>query len=238
MAQDYFQFKNFKLYQHLSGMKITQDACIFGASIKAPAHAKTALDIGAGTGLLSFFVQQNHPQLQINALEIEESAFLELQNNIENNQTQNISALKVDFNTFKPKHTYDLIFANPPFYANHLSSRDQKRKIAFHQNQLGLEALRDGILRCANNETYVYLLLPEFSMKEFVALAEEKGLYLFKRLNVFTRKKGSLVLRRQVCAFRFQKGKCEELALTVNKDNGKFSDDMWNLTKDFYLYRL
>lgn len=75
-----FKFKQFELYQHLCGMKITQDACFFGAwvseqlrhhitsSANQPQKQKTIIkpdlnlldigDIGTGTGLLSLMCAQ------------------------------------------------------------------------------------------------------------------------------------------------------------------------------------
>ena len=51
MPNDYFQFKQFKVNQARCGMKVTTEACLFGAIIELY-KCQNILDIGSGTGLL------------------------------------------------------------------------------------------------------------------------------------------------------------------------------------------
>jgi tRNA1Val (adenine37-N6)-methyltransferase len=60
MANSWFKFKQFTIHQDRSAMKVTTDACLFGAWVarqlalrQAQDHSMKILDIGTGTGLLS-----------------------------------------------------------------------------------------------------------------------------------------------------------------------------------------
>ena len=68
-------------------MKVCTDSCLFGAWLsrwisEKNGSPKNALDIGAGTGLLSLMLAQGNEELNIDAIEIEENAFLQAQENV------------------------------------------------------------------------------------------------------------------------------------------------------------
>ena len=56
MPNDFFQFKQFAIRQDRCAMKVTMDACVFGAWAPVPEGASRALDFGCGTGLLSLML--------------------------------------------------------------------------------------------------------------------------------------------------------------------------------------
>ena len=63
MAQD-FQFKYFTISQNKSALKVGTDSMLLGALTSAK-NPKYALDLGAGTGVLSLMLCQKFPALNM-----------------------------------------------------------------------------------------------------------------------------------------------------------------------------
>src|ERR1700739_4799939 len=74
MGNSYFQFKQFTIAQDRCAMKVTTDACIQGAWTPLRPGIRRALDVGAGTGLLSLMLAQRNPDIIIDAIEADPAA--------------------------------------------------------------------------------------------------------------------------------------------------------------------
>ena len=143
-------------------MKVTTDACLFGAwcareiqkslvqlikrDVPGPGVQKklTLLDIGTGTGLLSLMIAQKN-KILIDAVEIEKEAAEQAEKNAAASPWVNqLEVFHQDIISFK-NDQYDFIVSNPPFYENELASPQQKKNIAHHSHLLTTAQLTEQI---------------------------------------------------------------------------------------------
>ncbi len=109
-----FQFQKFYLQQSESAMPLTTDAVLLGAWAELGA-ARTILDIGTGTGILSLMFAQRYPRVSITAIDINEEAVKLAERNFANSPWKDrLSVRKGCFTEMGGK--WDHIVCNPPFF--------------------------------------------------------------------------------------------------------------------------
>lgn len=175
MPNNYFQFKDFTVHQGNCAMKVTTDACLFGAitaiQLLEPAQ-KYVLDIGSGTGLLSLMLAQQNPKLLIDAVEIDLAAVEESRKNVaESKYAAAINIHHTDICDYVAQHYYDLVVTNPPFYENDLKSNSNQRNKALHDATLTLNILMEQIDRLVKPTGAFSILLPYQRAAYFTAVA-------------------------------------------------------------------
>jgi len=183
MPNPYFQFKQFTIHQQRSAMKVTTDACLFGAwvakevKIDPDSHQekdKNVLDIGTGTGLLSLMYVQKNPDVIIDAIEIDKDAYEQAKENVAGSPWNNrIHVLPGNVKAFSFEKKYDLIISNPPFYENELRSGDSKKNIAHHHEGLLLRELLQIIQTNLSSTGIFCLLIPYKRNKELKILLKD-----------------------------------------------------------------
>src|SRR5688572_1924557 len=119
MKNSFFRFKQFKVNQEQSAMKVTTDACVFGAWIASEIQDipyKNILDIGTGTGLLALMIAQKN-EAAIEAVEMEKDAAMEAQQNFLNSPWQErITLVNASIHEIQLSKKFDVVVCNPPFY--------------------------------------------------------------------------------------------------------------------------
>ncbi len=139
MANNYFSFKQFTIYQENCSLRVSTDSCILGAWFANKALApKKILDIGSGTGLLMLMLAQKIKG-SIKGIEIDPDCYKQLMENISKSPwKEKCSAVLGDIRTYHFNESFDFIISNPPFYENQLEAAEEKRNIAKHSTHLGL----------------------------------------------------------------------------------------------------
>jgi len=236
MANSFFKFKQFTVHQDKCAMKVCTDACLFGA-IAAQIKAANALDIGAGTGLLSLMFAQKNNLAKIDAVEIDDNAFAQAKENFsvvdfaKNIQVHHRSIQ--DFSVNKNEQ-YDLIFSNPPFFENDLKSPNDARNSALHSSKLTLKELAETVQKLLSENGVFGLLLPYARTEYFIRLAQKENLFLQKKYLI--RQSSERHFFRSILFFGKKPTNCVMEEITIKETDDKYSLRFIELLKDYYLY--
>lgn len=235
MSNSYFQFKQFRIEQGRCAMKVSTDACIQGAWTPLQAGARKVLDIGAGTGLLSLMIAQRFPQVEIDAVELNEDAAQEAADNIAASPwNERIRVRQGDIRKIDLSGAYDMVICNPPFFTGHLQSDDDPRNDARHAHTLSAAELEQVLRRVLNGEGRVSLLLPVTEWESRAEYLERRGWFLLHRLDV--RSKAGKQPERIVSIWaRLSDQVPIREELTIYKAHHQYTAEAEALLKDFYL---
>ena len=239
MSNTFFQFKQFTVQQDRCAMKVSTDACLFGAWAaeqvnRLPLTCCTVLDIGTGTGLLSLMLAQKTGAL-IDAVELDQAAADQARENVQASAWgDRIQVVQADIKTYSSNTKYDLIISNPPFFERSLLSPVQTNNQAKHSQDLTLQQL----IRAAGEHLaatgHVAVLLPWSRMDYLIQTAVAEGFYLvaallashspahpfFRSCLLFNRSAEQEVIREE---------------MSIKKDN-RYTERFVALLKDYYLY--
>jgi tRNA1Val (adenine37-N6)-methyltransferase len=176
MANNWFQFKQFRIEQDACAMKVTTDACLFGAwlanLIPASHLPMHTLDIGTGTGLLSLMLAQQHTQVKIDAIELDANAAAQAGKNVALSAFANqIKVHHTDFFDFEPALKYDVVFSNPPFHQQQLKANSSAKNMAHHDARLTIDKLLPKAISVMKQTGLLALLLPYYRMDEMLEAA-------------------------------------------------------------------
>src|SRR6476620_9900071 len=216
-------------------MKVTTDSCLFGAWSAAEIqklHCSRILDIGTGTGLLTFMnAQKNNGQ--INAVELDEHAAQQSSENISSSPWKDTISI---YHSDILEHTgkYDCIISNPPFYENELRSPDAKNNLAHHSSRLTLLDLVQYAGKSLTDHGYIFLLLPYKRMEEAEKLLDGQNIFIHKKVIVKQTTQHSPFRVMIMCSkYRNDLSVTDFLSIKEGED---YSDRFKDLLKDYYLY--
>lgn len=243
MSNSYFQFKQFTIHQDKCAMKVTTDACLFGAWVaKEIKNEKliinNCLDIGCGTGLLSLVQAQQNPLLKIDAVEIDKEASEQAIENVAASPwKENISVRNADVRNFVSGKKYDCIISNPPFYENELKSADEKKNLAHHGNNLKLNQLFELIKENLNQTGRFFLLLPYKRNEEIKKLFSNSQLHVASICFVRQSTKHDylrIMLKGNCDTVKKEETEIDEISIWDDKQ--QYTQVFTELLKEYYLY--
>lgn len=217
-------------------MKVTTDACLFGAwiadTLKQQKVDGNVLEIGTGTGLLSLMLAQK-TEASIDTIEIDPSACSQAKENIGASKwKQKIQVICGDAKLFTGEKKYDLIISNPPFFENQLRSESDNINMARHNDTLSLDELIEIIFRNLSSEGVFAVLLPYQRSDYLISLAVQKNFNLFIRVDV--KQSTNHNYFRSILCFGKQ-FVVPELKELIIKDAEGYTQDFIALLKDYYL---
>lgn len=239
MPNSYFQFKKFIVLQEKCALKVCTDSCLFGAWVANEIGnrgfvPKNILDIGTGTGLLSLMLAQK-TVAQIDAVELDINAFSQASENVKNSSwPDQIMAFHSDIKLFKPRHKYDLIISNPPFFQNDLLSKNNEKNASKHDSTLMLEDLINLVKNLLTDEGKFAVLLPWQRAEGFEKSASLISLYAESKVEV--KQTPAHNYFRTMFIFEKKNTFSEKKSLTIKDSDNAYSKEFAALLKDYYLY--
>jgi tRNA1Val (adenine37-N6)-methyltransferase len=235
MGENYFNFKEFTIWQHQVGMRVTTDSCLFGAWVAAQeANASgQALDIGTGTGLLSCMLAQKTKYI-IKAVEIDATAYQQATENIKQSKYhERITIIHQNILNYTPSTKFDTIICNPPFFKNDLVGNDPNKNLALHENNLGLQDLFNWVNNNLTTNGKFYLLNHSKRHQEVITAATSCGLFCHKIIAIHqTLKHDSF--RHFYCFTKNETSLVEQNLIIKHYD--KYTPEAITLLKDYYLF--
>lgn len=240
MPNDYFQFKEFTIYQDRSTLKVSTDSCILGAwAAKKLAtlefHVSGCLDIGAGTGLLMLMLAQQFPGT-IQGIEIDKDSYEQATENIKTSAWCNrLHLFYDDIKLFSAPHRYDFIISNPPFFEGDLKSNLAKNNFAKHSDGLKLSDLLEVVNRNLTVKGSFAVLLPLHRMDYFVQVAASNDLFVAEKLLIRQSPKHPF-FRCALLMNRKNNGLVKTEELTIRQTPETYTLSFIRLMKEYYLY--
>jgi tRNA1Val (adenine37-N6)-methyltransferase len=240
MPNSFFKFKQFTIHQDRSGMKVTTDSCLFGAwmaSKVADTTAKTMVDLGAGTGLLSLMCAQKATELIIDAIELDDEASGQAKENFEASPwSGRINNIHADVRSYSYDKSYDLIVSNPPFYQNELKPEPGQRRLAHHEG-FQLTELFEITSKLLSKNGKFFFLLPYKRNHEVESLMKTHGLAA-NEIVLMRQSKSHEPIRVLLTGSRAKETGISDVPTEeiVIRNGDKYSDEFVELLKDYYLY--
>jgi tRNA1Val (adenine37-N6)-methyltransferase len=237
MANDFFRFKQFTVYQDRCAMKVTMDACIFGAWVQVRDDMRHVLDVGTGTGLLSLMLAQRFPLLEIDAIEIDSASASQAAENVAASPfADRIRVIAGDARELLLHRKYDLLISNPPFFHRSLQSGDTRRMDVRHANSLSMQDLLRLGAEALRPDGQIAVLWPMTENRRWWRVAQTEGFYLGDQLCI----QSNTNARRSCTASTYRRGSPTSSigrseVLSIMNNDGSYTDRFAELLGPFYL---
>lgn len=216
-------------------MKVGTDGVLLGAWAELQG-AKTALDIGAGTGLISLMLAQRFPSLRITGIESERQAQIQAAENCRNSPfAKNITILHEKLQSYQTDTPFDAVVCNPPYFEADPAAKRSARTQARHQQTLSFAALLSHTRRLLGTGGKACFIIPYLAEEAFLEIAAENQLFPYAQLRV----KGSprnRISRSLLAVSAKRTARVGADELVIENQRQSYTADFKALVEDFYLY--
>lgn len=231
-----FQFKKFNISQDRCAMKVGTDGVLLGAWVDTTSAA-SALDIGAGTGILSLMMAQRSAGLHIQAIEIDPEAAQQCAENFEASPWNDRLGIEcISFLEFIEKTSvkWDLIVCNPPYFHSGVLSDSVSRNRARHASSLSAQDIFAIPFIKRSEQCRLALIIPSVNEAHYSEIALINGWYLKRKTMVVTtigKSPARVLLELDSSPVKDVATDC--LTIEMGARN-VWSDEYKMLTRDFY----
>lgn len=214
-------------------MKVNTDGVLLGAWADV-SEAKTALDIGTGTGVIALQMGQKNEHVLIDAIEIDARASEEAKWNFENSPFANrLTIFTTALQRFSAEKKYDVIISNPPYFVDDLKPENQQKLNAKHTVSLSYEELIFHSAKLLTENGKFFVVIPAFNADLFCHLASTQDLFPSQHCRVSARSEKPAYL--SLLCFEKTRTICQESTLVIQNSDNTFTREYVALTKAFYL---
>ena len=237
MANNFFQFKQFTIFQALCAMKVGTDGVLLGAWTNVD-NCQNILDVGTGTGLIALMLAQRNADANIKAIDINEECLHQAHQNVLGSPFANqITVEKKSFNCYtkESEGKYDLIVSNPPYFQNSLKSPSQSRNYARHNDSLSFYEIISNGASLITDIGRIALIVPHEFKQSLLEHAVTLGLFVHRITNVFPL--SHKPAKRLLIELGIEEKSFTEDNLTIELSRHKYTDEYKTLTKEYYLDR-
>lgn len=220
-------------------MKVTTDGCLFGAwvanEVKSGSQEPTRLlDIGTGTGLLALMLAQVTRNTQIDAIEVNASAFSEATENFANSQwAKRLHCRHSRVQDHLLDDPYEVVISNPPFFSKNQKGQHVGKNQALHSDLLPMSELAQSISSLLAKDGEAYVLYPEREMYDFVRCLKKEGLFLSKRVEI--RNRVGAPIFRIIGGFSRIAQSSQTHTLTIKDSKNNYCLEFSQLLEGYYL---
>ena len=227
-----FQFKYFQIQQSLKVFRVGTDGVLLGA-LATCAEARSILEVGSGTGVVSLMLAQRNGIAKITALDIDINAVeLSAKNFQLSPFSTRLEAKVQDFKAFKGLEKYDLIVSNPPYFPENDSEKDRTARQRIHLNFF---ELFQGAKSNLSVEGRLCLIVPFESKEEILDAAKNFAFFLERIVEIKGIEKGPVV--RLILEFRLFDTVIKKELLTLEEQPRKYTQEYLELTRDFHVFK-
>ena len=245
MASDSFKFRQFEVSHSRCAQKVGLDSILLGALADGQ-NACTALDVGAGCGLLALMLAQRFPELKIRGIEVEEDAAKQCAENfIASPWGGRLEAVCGDVMAYcggadvneheeAAGKKVDLIISNPPYFAGQTKAAGAQRAMARQGVGFTYECLPQIACSLLKEDGKLWTILPLPEAERLIDRASAMNLRLHRRLLIAHRQ--GAAPRRMVMAFGFEEADsvASEL-LELHTPEGQPTQEFHLLCSPFYI---
>ena len=237
-----FRFKRFEVVNERSAMKVNTDGVLLGAAMTVRPDDRNLLDIGTGTGTIALMAAQRlegQSSLNIHAVDIDEASATEAGENFRNSPwAENLTVHHASLDEFASEEAgrkYDMIFSNPPYFEDSLTTPDQRKSTARHTSDgLSYRDIFEFAVKYLSPEGRVSFVLPADQEANLCRYGRMCGLHLFRILRIRTVSRKSPT--RIIAEFSRSRTESPEDTILTIQNNGQYTQEYLSITKDFYLF--
>lgn len=216
-------------------MKVGTDGVLLGAWAMADDGVRHAVDLGAGSGVVSLLIAQRFPRLAVTAVENDADACEDCrQNFVRSPWPDRLTAVCGDALGFRPDVAPGLIVSNPPFFTEDLKSPDAARASARHAGMLSPLSVVTVAAEVLAAQGSVALIFPTALADDVIYHAEMAHLKERRRLDVAMRE--GRPAERTLLQLSRADGPPQRARMAIRRLNGGYTDAYRALVGEFYKY--